>query len=142
MARPCKITDDEIEEALRISHGLMASAAKVLTKAGHKITRQGVEFRVAGSKRLQEVARQEIETLTDFAESKLYELIQAGDKTSIIFYLKCKGKSRGYIERSELTGADGSALMPNGKLDPAKVEITLRSVSADGVKAVKNGGKP
>jgi len=37
----------------------------------------------------------------DFAESKLHKLIQNENPTGIIFYLKTKGKSRGYIERVE-----------------------------------------
>lgn len=41
------------------------------------------------------------ETLLDFAESKLAELIAQGDKTAIIFFLKCQGKKRGYVERQE-----------------------------------------
>jgi len=41
------------------------------------------------------------ESLLDFAESKLAELIAQGDKTAIIFFLKCQGKKRGYIERQE-----------------------------------------
>ncbi len=38
----------------------------------------------------------------DFAESKLHEQIMEGNTTAIIFFLKTKGKVRGYIERSEL----------------------------------------
>jgi uncharacterized protein YaiE (UPF0345 family) len=45
----------------------------------------------------------------DFAESQLHKQIQKGEVTSTIFYLKTKGKKRGYIEKSELgfTDADG-----------------------------------
>ncbi len=35
-------------------------------------------------------------TALDFVESKLYESIKKGTPASIIFYLKTKGKSRGY----------------------------------------------
>ena len=38
----------------------------------------------------------------DFAESKLHSLIQDKNPTAIIFYLKTKGKHRGYIEKSEI----------------------------------------
>jgi len=37
----------------------------------------------------------------DFAESKLHSLIQDGNCSATIFYLKTKGKERGYIERVE-----------------------------------------
>lgn len=37
----------------------------------------------------------------DFAESKLHEQIFEGSVPSIIFYLKTKGKARGYVERQE-----------------------------------------
>lgn len=38
----------------------------------------------------------------DFAESKLLELIGRGNTAAVIFYLKTKGKERGYIERQEV----------------------------------------
>jgi hypothetical protein len=43
----------------------------------------------------------------DFAESQLHTQIGDGNTTATIFYLKTKGKKRGYIERQEITGADG-----------------------------------
>jgi predicted DNA-binding transcriptional regulator AlpA len=43
----------------------------------------------------------------DFAESQLHKQIKDGNSTATIFYLKTKGKRRGYIERQEITGAEG-----------------------------------
>ena len=42
------------------------------------------------------------EEVIDFAENALYRKIADGDTTSIIFFLKTKGKHRGYIERTEV----------------------------------------
>ena len=38
----------------------------------------------------------------DFAESKLHKLIDDGVPSATIFYLKTKGKDRGYVERQEI----------------------------------------
>ena len=38
----------------------------------------------------------------DFAESQLHKQIKDGNTSATIFYLKTKGKSRGYVERQEL----------------------------------------
>ena len=38
----------------------------------------------------------------DFAESQLHKQIKDGNSTATIFYLKTKGKKRGYVERQEV----------------------------------------
>ena len=42
------------------------------------------------------------EGLLDLAESKLLENINNNENVAIIFYLKTKGKQRGYIEKQEV----------------------------------------
>lgn len=37
----------------------------------------------------------------DFAEHRLVKNIEAGKEASLLFFLKCKGKGRGYVERIE-----------------------------------------
>jgi hypothetical protein len=47
------------------------------------------------------------EAMLDFAEYALVNQIKEGNTTAIIFYLKSKGKKRGYTEKLELgTGED------------------------------------
>ena len=46
----------------------------------------------------------------DFAETKLYELVNDGVPSAVIFLCKTKFKNRGYIERQEITGMDGKNL--------------------------------
>jgi len=49
----------------------------------------------------------DLENVTlDFAESKLHEQIMEGNTAAIIFFLKTKGKVRGYIERKEIQVED------------------------------------
>ena len=52
----------------------------------------------------------------DFTETKMFEQIQDGNTQLIKFYLSTRGKKRGYVERQEITGADG---LPND----IKIEI-------------------
>ncbi len=46
----------------------------------------------------------------DLAEMKLLTAIREGKTAELLFYLKTKGKKRGYVERQEITGANGQKL--------------------------------
>ena len=60
----------------------------------------------------------EIENVAlDFAESQLHQQIKGGNSGATIFYLKTKGKKRGYIERNELDLSSGN--------EPIKISINL-----------------
>tara|TARA_R110000744_G_scaffold361091_1_gene468754 strand:- start:902 stop:1258 length:357 start_codon:yes stop_codon:yes gene_type:complete len=60
----------------------------------------------------------------DFAESSLHKQIQEGSASATIFYLKTKAKHRGYVERQEITGAEG---MPTN----FQIEIIGRTKNKD-----------
>jgi len=46
----------------------------------------------------------------DFAETKLYELVNDKHPSAVMFLCKTKFKNRGYVERQEITGIDGNKL--------------------------------
>ena len=97
---------DELEGALRASKGMVSVAAKTLN-----MTRSGLYDRINKSERLQTVVADEREAMTDTAELALHRAIVGGEAWAVCFYLKTQGKSRGYVERQEVTGADSGPIM-------------------------------
>lgn len=51
------------------------------------------------------------EYLVDFAEHSLMRQIREGNTVATIFYLKTKGKKRGYVEKSELDVSGGVSVI-------------------------------
>ena len=50
------------------------------------------------------------EVVLDFAEHHLHKLISEGNPAATIFFLKTKGKARGYVERQEIEVAEKKPL--------------------------------
>lgn len=99
------LTIDQIEEALELSGGFVSEAATRLN-----VTASNIYDRIKKSKRLQQAKQQIDAQYLDLAESKLINKIKNEDLGAICFYLKCKGKERGYIEKQQVdnTSSDGS----------------------------------
>ena len=51
------------------------------------------------------------ETELDLTEQKLRDAIMNGEPWAITLKLKTQGKARGYVERQEVTGANGGAIV-------------------------------
>ncbi len=51
---------------------------------------------------LKEAVEEIQEAMIDFAESMLYKNMKVGKESSILFFLKTRGKARGYVEKQEL----------------------------------------
>lgn len=62
------------------------------------------------------------EVAIDFAESQLHKQIADGNTSATIFYLKTKGKKRGFVERQEISAPDGKEFT---------VEIIDRTVESE-----------
>jgi hypothetical protein len=110
-------------EALEKSLNIVSTAAKLagIDRSQHyRWLKEDPEYKAA-VEALDDVA-------LDFAESQLHKQIKDGNSTATIFYLKTKGKKRGYIERTEITGADN---------EPIKIEYDLSKLTADELRKLR-----
>ena len=87
----------ELVEALRKHLGIVSSACEALGISRTTYYKYYNE---------DEAFRSEADAIgdhtLDFVESKLFDLINNGNVAATIFYMKTKGKRRGYIERQEV----------------------------------------
>ena len=90
-------TAERIIKALNETKGFLTIAAPRAGVSYRTIKRYVHDYPTV--KRAMEEAH---ESITDVAENNLFNAIKEGNITAIIFYLKTQGKSRGYIEKSEV----------------------------------------
>jgi hypothetical protein len=132
-------TAQRIIKAITETQGLLTLAAQ----------RSGIGYRticryVAEYPSVRQAADDARERMIDFAESKLYSKIKDGDTVSILFYLKTKGKSRGYIERQEVTGEGGQPISKETnvtyKIDAKEIARAIVEAERLGITAEHIGG--
>ena len=84
-------------EALEKSLGVVTTACKsvgISRQTHYEWYKEDESYR----KQVDDVA----DIALDFAESQLHKQISNGEVSSTIFFLKTKGKKRGYVERTEI----------------------------------------
>lgn len=96
LARKRKVSNAEIVAAYEKKGANISATCKSLN-----IDRKTFYNRRAGSSELDRQLKEIEESLVDFAESKLMGAMNDNNLTAIIFYLKTKGKHRGYVEQVE-----------------------------------------
>lgn len=123
MANKESFTVKQVELALRQSGAIYTHAAQLLIKAtGKSCSPNTVKNMIKRYKHLAKVEKEINQATLDLAESKLITKINEGHLTAVIFYLKTKGKARGYIERAEITGRDGEDFVPAVLRVPPKAQ--------------------
>jgi alanine-alpha-ketoisovalerate/valine-pyruvate aminotransferase len=101
-----KFTNAQIVEAVKSVNGMIYLAARKLG-----CTPQAIYKRMAKSSIIREAVDDSRGELVDISEQKLRAAVINGEPWAIAMVLKTLGKSRGYVERQEVTGADGGAII-------------------------------
>jgi hypothetical protein len=105
------IQKDKMIDALEQTFGIVSKACKIV--GIHRAT----HYEWYNNDIIYKARVDEIEGVAlDFVEDKLLQNIGNGKETSTIFYLKTKGKKRGYIERTQYEDVTET---------PQKIEIEI-----------------
>ena len=109
-----KVTDEQLITAIKKNAGVVAEIVKTLRREyGIEISRDAIYKRKEANANIAAAFEDAEAEILDIAENKLIKSIKKGELKAVMFYLRLKGKNRGYSERQEITGANGNAVMVN-----------------------------
>ena len=106
MAAKNRYTAAQVIAALKHTKGLMYLTAKRLGCSYNTVLNYCERYPSVQETR--DALRGE---MIDLAEQKLWHSINKGEAWGITLCLKTLGKNRGYVERQEVTGEDGTAMV-------------------------------
>lgn len=120
------ITREDMLEAIKGSQGLVTKIQKKLEAAkGTKICWDTVDKYVHKWEACELAVKAEKEAMLDLAENNIFKELVSGDTATSKWYLKMKGKDRGYVETQDIR-------MTN--TDPLNINLQGEPVSADELK--------
>jgi hypothetical protein len=123
MKRQTELKKEQFIKAYEFNGGNISLACKTVN-----ISRD-TYYRWMKSSRFKSDVDDALESVIDHVESKLIQLIEEGNLSAIIFFLKCKGKSRGWFEKQEI--AHSGVIKIKGdflKPEPASKDSTRQDV--------------
>ncbi len=130
MAR--KVTEKQLLEAIIGSKGIIKNVRnKLMEIRGDKIAWNTVKVKIEESEAATKALSAEIEMTLDMAENVINKAIESGDIATAKWYLRMKGKSRGYEDTAtvKLDAGDPLNICFSGIEDVTESEL----VNADNV---------
>lgn len=117
------ITKEDMLEAIKGSQGLVTKIQKKLEAAkGTKICWDTVDKYVHKWEACELAVKAEKEAMLDLAENNIFKELESGDTSTSKWYLKMKGKARGYVETQDIRMTNTDPLNINLQGDPVSAE--------------------
>ena len=118
-----RLTKEDVLEAIKGSGALITTIQKRLEAAtGEHWNWETVKNYIEKWESCQEAVKAEKEAMLDLAENNVFKELISGDIHTSKWYLKMKGKERGYVETQEIQ-------MSNQ--DPLNINLTGETMTAE-----------
>lgn len=123
MAKKINVTKEQLLKAIEGSQGLVSKIQRKLEAAiGEKICWDTVDKLVHKWEETETAVKAEKEAMLDIAENNIFKEMVNGDTATSKWYLRMKGKERGYEDTAKLQ-LDGT--------DPLNINLTGETMTAE-----------
>ena len=140
MAKKLNVTKEQLLEAIEGSQGLVSKIQRKLMAAiGEKISWDAVDRLIHKYEEAEAAVKAEKEAMLDIAENNIFKDMVNGDTATSKWYLRMKGKERGYIETSEVQMASADPLNINLNGDMMSAEDLAQSQGVEICNAEDSG---
>lgn len=136
-----KITQEQMLEAIKGTQGLVSKIQKKLEASiGETICWDTVKKYIHKWSSCEEAVKAEKEAILDLAENNVFKELISGDIATSKWYLRMKGKERGYIETQEIHNVNADPLNINlqGELFTADELANCSGVEVSGEESTQS----